>query len=465
MNIFPIIMAGGVGERLWPLSRKSYPKQFGNVIGNESLFQKCALRVGNNSFFKSSNTVVMTSIDYRFIVGQQLKEIGIEPEAIVIEPILKDTAASILAAALIIKSIDPFAVILVCPSDHLIPDNEAIEEAFHEGLKEAINGNIITFGAVPSRPETGYGYLKFKGMVDGSAMPLEKFVEKPTKANAKEMLKTNNYLWNMGIFMAKVSTIIEAFEMYCPELILPVMKSIKYGKKEIDFFNLSKRYWEDCKKISIDFAVMEYAKNLMVVPFKEKWSDLGDWKSFYLNQKGDLNGMVNINGAIGFNCKDSILYSETENQMLVGVGLENIVAVSMKDTVFVANLDQAQEVKEIVELLRKADFKQADNFSKIFRPWGSYEVLTQLESFQIRAINVLPNQSLRLKPNKFNGASWVILHGSGNFTVGSNTKCFLEGQSIYLPVGKARGISCIGSDPLTLIEITTEPDFEEINLI
>lgn len=458
-------MSGGVGERFWPVSRKKYPKQFSNIIGNESLFQKCALRVSNNNFFKFSNPVVMTNIDYRFIVGQQLKEISIEPETIIIEPILKDTAASILAAALIIKRIDPASVMLVCPSDHLIPDNEAIEEAFYEGLNEAIVGNIITFGAIPNRPETGYGYLKFNGMVDGSAIPLEKFVEKPTKANAKEMLKTNSYLWNMGIFMAKVSTIIEAFEMYCPELILPVMESIKHGKKEMDFFNLSARHWEHCKKISIDFGVMEYAKNLMVVPFKGKWSDLGDWKSFYLNQKADCNGMVNINGAIGLNCKDSILYSETENQMLVGLGLENIMAVSMKDTVFVANLDQAQEVKEIVELLRKADLKQANNFSKIFRPWGSYEVLTQFESFQVRAINVLPNQSLRLKPNKFNGANWVILYGTGNLTVGSNTKYFSEGQSIYLPAGKARGISCVGSDPLTLVEITTEPEFEEINLI
>ena len=455
MNIFPIILAGGIGARLWPLSRKSYPKQFSNFVGDESLFQKCVLRVSNSSRLKFSDPIVMTNADFRFIVAHQLNEIGIKPESIIIEPESKNTAAAILAAAMFARRIDPSAVILICPSDHLIPDNLAIEEAFLEGLKETGHGKIITFGAIPSRAETGYGYLKVGGDIDGSPIPLEKFVEKPTELHAKEMLKSGNYFWNMGIFMAKVETIIKSFEMFCSDLITPVSEAVRKGQKDLNFFKLNNESWQDCKKISIDYAVMEHAENIMMVPYHEDWSDLGDWNSLRLTQKGDENGVVRFNGAIGVKCKDSILYSENENQNLICLGLENIAVVSMQDNVLVASLDRVQEVGEVVKSLSGSGVKKAETFPKLIQSWGSCELLSEFDELKVRLMRILPGLTKIVEPHELKLESWIILKGRAKVIIGKEETLLSKGQSIDTSLGIVNSITNIESYSLILIKLST----------
>ncbi|WP_297341228.1 mannose-1-phosphate guanylyltransferase/mannose-6-phosphate isomerase, partial [Pseudophaeobacter sp.] len=351
--ITPILLCGGSGTRLWPLSRKSYPKQFVPLVGETTLFQASAQRLSGAEF---AAPMVLTNSDFRFIVTEQLASVGIDPGAILIEPAGRNTAPAVLAAALYLAQSDPEALMLVAPSDHVVPDDAAFRAAVAAGADAAKQGQIVTFGIKPTHAETGYGYLELTGDpgdFSPRAIGLKRFVEKPDAATAEAMLASGNFLWNAGIFLFSVKTILAAFAAHAADLVAPVEAAIAAGENDLGFFRLDPEAWAALDDISIDYAVMEKADNLTVVPFAAGWSDLGGWDAVWRESQADANGVVASGNATAIDCRDSLLRSEDDSLAVVGIGLQDVIAVAMPDAVLVADASRAQDVKLAVAALKE----------------------------------------------------------------------------------------------------------------
>lgn len=452
-KIIPVLLAGGSGTRLWPLSRKSYPKQFSNLIGDHSLFQQSALRLISSDKVKFAPHLTMTSSEYRFIVGEQLQGVGIQPGPILIEPEGKNTAPSILAASLYAFERDEDAVLLVAPSDHIIPDLDAFHSAVLTGLDAIENGKIATFGITPTRPETGYGYLELSKKTSGKAVDLVRFVEKPDASNAVRMLESGNFLWNAGIFMFRACEMIEAFDQHAPELIGGVKAALGNVKADLDFLRLDPVAWTKCKNISIDYAVMERASNLVVIPFSAGWSDLGGWDAVWEEMEQDDNGVALSPHAHGVDCKNTLLRSESDELELVGIGLENILVVAMNDAVLVAHKDRAQDVKKAINKLKSDNVTKAETFPKDHRPWGWFETMVLRERFQVKKIFVKPGGVLSLQSHHHRSEHWVVVEGTAKVTIDDQVKLVTEGQSVYIPLGAIHRMENPGKVPMILIEV------------
>ena len=301
---------------------------------------------------------------YRFIIREQLREVGVEPNQIIIEPETKNTAPAILAAALYLKNQNPNSIMLVCPSDHLIPQVQLFEECVLRGLELLKKGELVTFGIKPTKPETAYGYLRLSESSNLIPQKLSRFIEKPEKEKAKEMLASGNYLWNSGIFLFTVKDIISAFENFSNNTLPHVRESLENGSFDLDFFRLEKDSWSKCDDISIDYAILEKVNNLSVVPFDGKWSDLGSWDAVWDEQKSNQNTLVKSTNVSTIDCENSLFRSEDNKTQLVGLGVKDIVTIAMPDAVLVANKNRAQDVKKVVENLRRKSIEQADNFPK-----------------------------------------------------------------------------------------------------
>ncbi|MEM9787533.1 MAG: mannose-1-phosphate guanylyltransferase/mannose-6-phosphate isomerase, partial [Pseudomonadota bacterium] len=377
--ITPVILCGGSGTRLWPLSRKSYPKQFSPLMGSESLFQTSAKRVQGPLF---QAPVIVTANEFRFIAVQQLQEAGVDPAAVLIEPSGRDTAPAILAAALHLRTTDPDGLMLVAPSDHVIPDNVLFAATVEAAVPAAREGQLVTFGITPDRPETGYGYLELDAAPtkEPRPIPLISFVEKPDAARAAQMLDAGRYLWNAGIFLFSVKSILAAFEASAPDMVKAVTAAVSNAKADLGFLRLADGPWAEAPAISVDYAVMEKASNLSVVPFSGRWSDLGDWAAVW--RETQTNGMAQTAETTAISCKNTLLRSEVEGQHVVGIGLDDIVAVAMPDAVLISHKDHTQEVKQAVAQLKSVDAVQAENFPKDHRPWGWFESLVIGDRFQ-----------------------------------------------------------------------------------
>jgi mannose-1-phosphate guanylyltransferase/mannose-6-phosphate isomerase len=453
--IYPVILCGGSGTRLWPLSRKSYPKQFARLMGNESLFQASARRLSGASF---AAPIILTNADFRFIVAEQLTEIGIDPAVVMIEPEGRNTAPAVLAAALWLQKKDPDAMMLVAPSDHVVPDVERFGVAVKAGEVACAAGDLVTFGIRPDRPETGYGYLELaEGAGDFSATPrrLKRFVEKPDEDSARKMLAAGNYLWNGGIFLFSVKDIVAAFEATASNLIDPCAESIEKAKTDLGFLRLAPEPWGRLADISIDYAVMERATNLSVVPFDGDWSDLGGWDAVWRESARDDTGVALSGEATSIDCVNTLLRSENENLEIVGIGLENIVAIAMPDAVLVADMSRAQDVKMAVSALKSKGVKQAQQFPRDHRPWGWFETLSLDERFQVKRIMVHPGAALSLQSHVHRSEHWVVVAGTARVTVGEDVRLVTENQSVYIPVGDKHRLENPGRVDLHLIEVQT----------
>lgn len=454
-EIIPVLLAGGSGTRLWPLSRKSYPKQFSNLIGDQSLFQQSALRLTSSDKLKFSPHITMTNSDFRFIVGEQLQGVGIHPGPILIEPEGKNTAPAILAASLYAFEHDEDSILLVAPSDHVIPDVEAFHSAVLTGLGAIKNGKIVTFGITPTRPETGYGYLELSRLTSGESVDLLRFVEKPDKSNALAMLETGTYLWNSGIFLFRAVDMIEAFKLHAPALIENVKASLVDIKADLDFLRLEPSAWSQCESISIDFAVMEHAPNLVAVPFSAGWSDLGGWDAVWEEMERDANGVAISAHAHAVDCKNTLLRSESGDLELVGVGLDDILAVAMPDAVLIAHKSRAQDVKKIIANLKSENIRQAETSPKDHRPWGWFETLALHGRFQVKRIFVKPGASLSLQSHHHRSEHWIVVEGTAKVTVNENITLVTEGESVYVPLGATHRMENPGKIPMILIEVQT----------
>lgn len=457
-TITPVILAGGSGTRLWPLSRKSYPKQFVPLLGEETLFCAAARRLsGGTAEFSFDKPVVLTGGDFRFIVAEQLISAAIDPGSIMIEPEGRNTAPAILAAALHLAETDPDAIMLVSPSDHVIPDADAFKAAVARGLDAVDRGDLVTFGIRPSLPETGYGYLELTAQPDEHDTPvaLSKFVEKPDKASAVAMLSAGNYLWNAGIFLFAVKDLIAAFETYAPDLLAPVQAAVTEAQADLGFLRLAPAHWASVRDISIDYAIMEKAQNLSVVPYSSAWSDLGGWDAIWREGDPDSSGVVTTGEATAIDCRNSLLRSDSERLEVVGVGLENVMVIAMKDAVLVADMSRAQDVRKAVDALERKGASQANSSPVDHRPWGWYESLAIGSRFQVKRITVHPGGSLSLQSHAHRSEHWIIVEGTAKVTVDDTITMLSENQSIYVPLGAVHRIENPGQVPVVFIEVQT----------
>lgn len=463
-QIYPVILCGGSGTRLWPLSRKSYPKQFVPLMGKETLYQACAQRLSGPSF---TAPVIVTGADFRFIVTEQLQEIGIDPGPVLIEPEGRNTAPAVLAAALHVAARDPDAVLLVAPSDHVVPDPVAFRAAVQQGMDRVQAGDLVTFGITPDRPETGYGYLQLAARPDGSgaAMALKRFVEKPDSATAQEMLADGSYLWNAGIFLFAARDIIAAFETHAPDLMEPVQAAVKEAEADLGFLRLEPEAWGRVDNISVDYAVMERAENLSVVPFSAGWSDLGSWTAVQELSDPDENGVATSGAVTALDCRNVLLRSEAEGLELVGLGVEDIVAIAMPDAVLLAHMDRAQDVKAAVTALKTRGASQAEALPVDHRPWGHFETLILGERFQVKRIVVKPGASLSLQSHHHRAEHWIVVEGTAKVTVGEEVKLVTENQSVYIPLGAVHRMENPGKVDMVLIEVQTGTYLGEDDII
>ena len=463
--ITPILLCGGSGTRLWPLSRKSYPKQFVPLTGETTLFQASAARLSGPGF---AAPLVLTGSDFRFIVTEQLAAAGIDPGAVLIEPEGRNTAPAVLAAALWLERSDPEALMLVAPSDHVVPDAAAFRAAVEAGAAAARAGRLVTFGIRPDRAETGYGYLELAedpGDFTARPLALKRFVEKPDAAGAAEMLAAGTYLWNAGIFLFSVQTILAAFRAYAPGLVAPVQAALAEGQPDLGFFRLAPEPWAGAEDISIDYAVMERADNLSVVPFAAGWSDLGGWDAVWREAPRDGRGVAVSGPATALDCDDTLLRSEDSRLEVVGIGLKNIVAVVMPDAVLVADASRAQDVKKAVAALKAKKAKQAESFPKDHRPWGWFESLVIGDRFQVKRIVVHPGAALSLQSHHHRSEHWIVVEGTAKVTIDEEVKLVTENQSVYIPLGAVHRMENPGKVPMVLIEVQTGAYLGEDDII
>lgn len=450
--ITPVLLCGGSGTRLWPLSRKSYPKQFVPLMGQGTLFQQTALRLEGEGFAKP---IVLTNNEFRFIVTEQMTAAGVDPGAILIEPEGRNTGPAVLAAVLRVAAEDPDALMLVSPTDHVIPDPAAFQQAVAKGVPLARSGQIVTFGIVPDRPETGYGYLELQSPAGADPVPLMRFVEKPDRPTAEEMLATGRYLWNAGIFLFSARTILAAFEAHAADLVPPAREALTNGASDLGFLRLDPEAWSRLRDVSVDYAVMEKADNLSVVPFRAGWSDLGDWASVGREMVRDEDGVSMQGPVTSIDCRDTVLRSESEDLELVGLGLDNLVVVAMPDAVLVADANRAQDVKQAVDLLKLKRAKQATDFARDHRPWGHFETLALSERFQVKRIVVKPGAALSLQSHHHRSEHWIVVQGTAKVTLNDEERLVTENESIYIPLGAKHRMENPGMLDMVLIEVQT----------
>ncbi|MEP3784736.1 mannose-1-phosphate guanylyltransferase/mannose-6-phosphate isomerase [Ascidiaceihabitans sp.] len=452
--IHPVILCGGSGTRLWPLSRKSYPKQFSQLNGETSLFEQTVKRVQRPGI---ADPIVVTHSDYRFIAAEQLQTAGADAPTIMIEPEARNTAPAILAAALSLHE-QPDAIMLVMPSDHAIADEDAFDQAVRAAEQSAEAGKLITFGVTPDRAETGYGYLELFDPILGAvscAQPLKGFVEKPEQAIADEFLASRRHLWNAGIFMFRVSEILEAFEVLCPRLMMPVRRAVDGARRDLDFFRLDEASYKMADDISIDYAIMEVCETSSVIPLDCGWSDLGSWASVWKTGDADENGVVQNGNTTSIDCENTLLRSETDGVQLVGIGLDNITAIATGDAVLVADMSKSENVKTAVKMLKAEKVKQAELFPKDHRPWGHFETLSLGDRFKVKQIVVRPGAALSLQSHVHRSEHWIVVAGSAKVTIDHEVKLVSENQSVYIRLGAIHRLENPGKVPLHLIEVQT----------
>lgn len=451
-RITPVILTGGSGTRLWPVSRKAFPKQFSALTGDETLFQATLRRLSGDGF---NAPLILTHSDFRFIVTDQIAATGLDPRDIIIEPAPRNTAPAVLAAAMTVAENDAQGLVLIAPSDHLIRDAQAFSDAIQTGIPAALDGHIVTFGITPDRPETGYGYLEPEG--PGIA-PLRRFVEKPDADRAAQMLRDGGFLWNAGIFLFRADVMIDAFRAHAPDYVEPVQAALDYAQRDLNFLRLAPQPWVNLPDQSIDYAVMERAGNLMVVPFDGGWNDLGGWDAIWregLSSTPDPRGVVAGPHTTAMDCDDVLLRSDDPDTEIVGIGLRDLVVVASGDAVLVADKSRAQEVRHAVAGLKARRARQAERFARDHRPWGWFETLAISDRFQVKRIVVKPGGILSLQSHMHRSEHWVVVSGTARVTLNDDVMLVTENQSIYIPLGARHRLENPGKLPMVLIEVQT----------
>jgi mannose-1-phosphate guanylyltransferase/mannose-6-phosphate isomerase len=444
----PVLLCGGVGSRLWPVSREARPKQYLNLIGEQSMFQQT---LGRLDGLPVATPIVVCNEQHRFLVAEQLRQLDIESPSIVLEPAGRNTAPAIAIAAIDALAKDPEAVLLVLPADHHIADVGALQSAVTEALNVVDEGLLITFGLIPNRPETGYGYIRCGKELSGSISELADFVEKPDAATAEAYLESGDYVWNSGMFMFRADAYCEALATHQPEMLKICREAMAAASTDMDFVRPDPELFASCPSDSIDYAVMEKTDRGAVVSLDCGWSDIGAWSALWEAGSSDADGNVTVGDVLLDNSRNS--YVRSQSRLVTATGIDDLVIVETADAVMVADRHSVQDVKNIVNALKGLDRSEAHSHHRVFRPWGSYESLASADGFQVKRIIVNPGQRLSLQMHHHRAEHWVVVRGVAEVVNGEESFLLREDQSAYIPIGAKHRLSNPGAVPLELIEV------------
>ena len=450
--IIPVILSGGSGTRLWPLSRESFPKQFLTLLGDHSLFQETLLRL--RSLADYASPILVCNIQHRFLIAEQLRELTITDATLLLEPIGRNTAPATACAAITALAKDPDAILLVLPADHLIRHVSAFHQALAIGKRAAQQGHLVTFGVIPGKPETGYGYIHRGATIDPREPDLfsvRAFVEKPDAKTAKSYLDSGEYYWNSGMFMFRADRFLQELQQFSPAILQSCQQAVKLAKASFDFMPLDEAAFSGCPKDSIDYAVMEKTSASVVIPLQAGWNDVGAWTALWEEGDQDSDGNVLMGDVLVKDVKNS--YIRSGNRLVAAVGLADHVIIETVDAIFVSHKESVQEVKSIVNRLHALGRGEAAAHRTVYRPWGSYECVANAHRFQVKRITVNPGAKLSLQMHHHRAEHWVVVKGTARVTKGE--ECFLlaEDQSTYIPLGVTHRLENPGSIPLELIEV------------
>lgn len=454
-KIHPVILSGGSGTRLWPLSRKAYPKHLLALVGEKSLLQETALRVTADGLFE--RPVLVSNEEYRFVIGEQLAAIGIAPHAILLEPMGRNTAPAVTAAALLLAEEAPQGIMLVLPSDHAIADSARFLAAIEQGRAAASLGSIVTFGMTPRAPETGYGYIRAAGAIEEApgTFKVARFVEKPERRTAEAFLLEGGYTWNSGMFLFRIDIFLAEVARLAPAILAACGAALRASKRDLDFLRLDRGAFSQAPATSIDYAIMERTDRAAVVPADIGWSDVGSWLTLWEIGRKDAQGNVLTGDVIARDVHES--YIRAEGNLIAAVGISDLVVVATTDAILLAPKGRVQEVKQIVESLEQEGRAEATLHPKMHRPWGSYQRIDGGEHFQVKRITVKPGAKLSLQRHAKRAEHWVVVHGSARVTLGEKVFILKENESTYVPVGTAHRLENAGPEPLDIIEVQTGP--------
>ncbi|WP_218353055.1 mannose-1-phosphate guanylyltransferase/mannose-6-phosphate isomerase [Alteromonas lipotrueiana] len=443
----PVILAGGTGSRLWPKSRAALPKQFLALTSEQTMLQETLSRLHG---VDASHPIVICNEAHRFLVAEQLRQQNVTHGGILLEPVGRNTAPAIALAALHALQSDADETLLVLAADHLIKDSQAFHIAIEKAQKLANAGYLVTFGIVPDGPNTGYGYIK-AGQELETGMIVAEFVEKPDAETAQKYVDSGNYLWNSGMFMFKASRFLEELEKHNPEMLAICKKAIESESQDLDFIRIDADIFATCPDDSIDYAVMEKTSKAAMVPLDAGWSDVGSWSSLWETAEKDENGNAVIGDAILENVKNS--YVNAEGRLISVIGLDNVVVVETKDAIMVAHKDKAQDIKNVVNKLKREQRPEYQFHREVFRPWGSYDSIDSGARFQVKRITVKPGEKLSVQMHHHRAEHWIVVSGTASVTVGEKTTMVTENESTYIPIGEVHALENPGKIPLELIEV------------
>lgn len=449
MNLVPVILSGGAGTRLWPLSRSSRPKQFLKIVDDQTLFQATLQRLAGLK--KNIEPIVVANHEHRFLVAEQCQSVGVTPSAIIVEPYSRNTAPAVALAAWYQYVTDPDAILLVLPSDQVVSDISAFYGALSLAYNAAQKDLIALFGITPTEPEVGYGYVK-SGPADSHGWAtVSEFREKPELAVAQQYLREGGYFWNSGIFIFKASTFLDELRRHAPQVYESSQKAMEYAKSDLDFVRADPTHFERCPSDSIDYAIMERTNRAVVVALNAGWSDVGAWNSVWSCRPRDVDGNAVCGDVVLLESTNSYVHAESRLVSLLGVS--DLVVVETSDAVLICQKSDAQSVKKIVNLLRSGNRHEADFHREVFRPWGAFDCIGSGERYQVKRLTVTPGGRLSLQKHHHRAEHWVVVKGTARVSIGGVEKFVAENESVFIPLGVKHSLENPGDTPLEIIEV------------
>ncbi|MDM8535499.1 mannose-1-phosphate guanylyltransferase/mannose-6-phosphate isomerase [Desulfobacterales bacterium HSG17] len=454
--IYPVILAGGSGTRLWPLSRELYPKQLLELTGDKTMLQDTILRL--SGIDEMENPVIICNENHRFMVAEQLRNINISPDSIILEPVGRNTAPAVAVAALKTLNASQDSLILILPADHFIKNTKVFHQALNAGVDYAKKGHLITFGIVPDAPETGYGYIcKGENLgipgkeLEQEAYSIKEFVEKPDSETAAQYVDSGNYCWNSGMFMFKSSQVIKEMKKHVPDIMAACEKALENGREDLDFFRLDKASFEVCPSDSVDYAIMEKTENGVMIPFQAGWNDLGSWEALWQVGEKDENSNVVHGDVLLHDVNNSFLHAST--RLLAAVGLEEHIVVETADAVLISPRNRVQDVKSLVNKLKAAKREETISHKTSFLPWGLAEILVKSKRFQVKRLKIKAGAVISLQKHFNRAEHWIVLQGTALVTKGDEEIILTEDHSTYIPPGVPHKLVNPGKIPLEVIEV------------
>ena len=446
--LIPVILSGGAGTRLWPLSREMYPKQLLALISKHTMLQDTALRLA--AIAGATAPIVVCNEAHRFTVAEQLRALGINTAAILLEPTGRNTAPAVAMAALKATEIDPEATLVIAPADHVIRDARGFQQAAEVAAALAQEGKLVTFGIVAHAPETGYGYIR-RGTGSGPGFPVVQFIEKPPLDVAQQFVASGDYFWNSGMFVFKAAKYLAELATFAPDILAASTAAFRAAKTDLDFVRLDKAEFAKCRSESIDYAVMEKTKEALVLPLDVGWSDVGSWSSLFDALPADEEGNVLLGDVMIHDTHDCYVHSTS--RLVAAVGMDDHIIVETKDAILVAPKDRVQDVKDLVAKIKKSGRSESSLHREVFRPWGSYDSIDNGERFQVKRLSVKPGGVLSLQMHHHRAEHWIVVQGTARITCNDKTFLLSENESTFIPIGATHRIENPGKVPLHIVEV------------